>query len=190
MEKERWKRQCEKLRHQKLRWKKKETSRTWRSNAGARILSDTVGNETPGTSTRETETSETAMEEKKRRECDDQMLMLEFCQKQWEMKRRGHQHEKLERQKLRWKKKKCREHDDQMSTSSMTRISETEMNEGKEETSRTWQPDTNAWEDLSEIMNERKCEIRCRRASIRRAIEKIKKMMTRWYNVKRINWIV
>ena len=79
----------------------KETSRTWQPGAGARILSEAVGNETPGTSTRETETSETAMKEKKRRECDDQMLMLEFCQGQWEMKRRGRQREKLGHQKLR-----------------------------------------------------------------------------------------
>ena len=79
----------------------KETSRTWRSSAGARILSRTMRNETSRTSTRETETSETVMKEKKRRECDDQMLVLEFCQKQWGMKRRERQREKLKHQKLR-----------------------------------------------------------------------------------------
>ena len=61
----------------------KETSGTWRPGAGARILSGTVGNETSGTST-----SEIAMEEKKRRGRGDQVLVLEFCQGQWGMKRR------------------------------------------------------------------------------------------------------
>ena len=61
----------------------KQTSRMWRPDTGARILSGTVGNETSGTST-----SEIAMEEKKRRGRGDQVLVLEFCQGQWEMKRR------------------------------------------------------------------------------------------------------
>ena len=40
------------------------------------------------------------MEEKKRRGRGDQVLVLEFCQGQWGMRRRGRQ-----RQKLQWKKR-------------------------------------------------------------------------------------
>ena len=42
------------------------------------------------------------------------MLVLEFCQGQWGMKRRGRQRQKLGRQELRWKKKKRRGRGDQV----------------------------------------------------------------------------
>ena len=54
------------------------------------------------------------MEEKKRRGRDDQVLVLEFCQGQWGMKRRGRQRQKLGRQKLRWKKENRRGRSDQV----------------------------------------------------------------------------
>ena len=83
-------------------------------NGKLRILSGTVENEASGAPTPETGTPEIAMEEKETSGAGDQVLVLEFCQGQWGMKRRGRQRQKLGHQKLRWKKRKRRGRGDQV----------------------------------------------------------------------------